>query len=600
MTIPTSASAITVAGNALTTAFNFSFVGDAVSDIYVSYINATGNMTPLNPSQYSITLNPAATNQLWGIGGVITYPLTGSPIPAGTYLSIQRILPLTQQVSIQNQGNVYPRVTEQALDILEMQIQQVSARTGQARGIWGTGIVYNYGDIVIDGVNGNNTGSYYLCAIPNTSTVWATDLAAGDWALSFDTSSLIALVAQAQASAASAANSATASATSATNSSGSATDSANSATASANSATTATTQAGIATTQATNASNSAIDAANFAAGLLGTSTTSNTIGSGSLSFTTQTGKQFAAGQFIIISDSGNSSNYVHGNVTSYNSGTGALVINVTDIGGSGTKASWNISVSGSQGTPGTAAFLTQNHIFVGNATNQATDIAMSGDATILASGALTISNSAVTNAKMANMATLTIKSNITGVPAAPSDNTVSSVGTLVLALPAVTKAAGDNSTSVATTAYADRMLKAPVIKITQSTAISTAANNAATALTTQMDTKVIDTNNAFSTTTGRFTPQVAGYYRVRSIIESVAASGSLSIVEAHIYFNGADEIASFPAFISGQAAGFASVDDIILFNGTTDYAQLGYRVVYSGGISNIQSCSFIANMVRPS
>lgn len=40
--------------------------------------------------------------------------------------------------------------------------------------------------------------------------------------------------------------------------------------------------------------------------------------------------------------------------------------------------------------------LTNNHIFVGNASNVATDVAMSGDATIVASGAVTLANTAVT------------------------------------------------------------------------------------------------------------------------------------------------------------------------------------------------------------
>lgn len=40
--------------------------------------------------------------------------------------------------------------------------------------------------------------------------------------------------------------------------------------------------------------------------------------------------------------------------------------------------------------------LTQNHIYVGNASNIATDVAMSGDATIVASGAVTLANTAVT------------------------------------------------------------------------------------------------------------------------------------------------------------------------------------------------------------
>lgn len=44
--------------------------------------------------------------------------------------------------------------------------------------------------------------------------------------------------------------------------------------------------------------------------------------------------------------------------------------------------------------------LAQNHIFVGNAAGVATDVAMSGDATIAASGAVTIANDAITTAKI--------------------------------------------------------------------------------------------------------------------------------------------------------------------------------------------------------
>jgi hypothetical protein len=79
-------------------------------------------------------------------------------------------------------------------------------------------------------------------------------------------------------------------------------------------------------------------------------------------------------------------------------------------------------------TPGA---LTQNHILVGNASNVAADVAMSGDATIVASGALTIANSAVTNAKMANMNDQTIKGNVSGGAAAPSDLTKAQVLTML-------------------------------------------------------------------------------------------------------------------------------------------------------------------------
>ncbi|GHN02133.1 hypothetical protein WSM22_36220 [Cytophagales bacterium WSM2-2] len=50
--------------------------------------------------------------------------------------------------------------------------------------------------------------------------------------------------------------------------------------------------------------------------------------------------------------------------------------------------------------PGLTATLAQNNILVGNATNVATAVAMSGDATIASTGVLTIANNAITSAKI--------------------------------------------------------------------------------------------------------------------------------------------------------------------------------------------------------
>lgn len=118
-----------------------------------------------------------------------------------------------------------------------------------------------------------------------------------------------------------------------------------SATSAANSAATATTQAGIATSAAATAT---------AAAYFGTSTTSVTIGTGAKSFTTQTGKNFQVGGFLLISSQADGANYMHGQVTSYDSGTGALVMDITNIGGSGTLNDWNIYVSGTRGATGAA------------------------------------------------------------------------------------------------------------------------------------------------------------------------------------------------------------------------------------------------------
>ncbi len=87
-------------------------------------------------------------------------------------------------------------------------------------------------------------------------------------------------------------------------------------------------------------------------GLKATSTTSLAIGTGAKTFTIQAGKSFSAGTYVIATSAANSANYMHGQITSYTSGTGALITDIQDIGGSGTLADWNISLSGTRGAAG--------------------------------------------------------------------------------------------------------------------------------------------------------------------------------------------------------------------------------------------------------
>lgn len=76
----------------------------------------------------------------------------------------------------------------------------------------------------------------------------------------------------------------------------------------------------------------------------GTSTTSVTVGTGSKSFTTQTGKNFYVGMPVRASNTVTPANFMDGQVTAYDSGTGALTINVTSVGGSGTFTAWTIGI----------------------------------------------------------------------------------------------------------------------------------------------------------------------------------------------------------------------------------------------------------------
>lgn len=76
-----------------------------------------------------------------------------------------------------------------------------------------------------------------------------------------------------------------------------------------------------------------------------TSTTSLTIGTGSKSLTTQTGKAWIVGSWLYIVSSSSITNTMQGQVTAYNSGTGSLTVNVTSVSGAGTFASWAIGLS---------------------------------------------------------------------------------------------------------------------------------------------------------------------------------------------------------------------------------------------------------------
>jgi len=71
--------------------------------------------------------------------------------------------------------------------------------------------------------------------------------------------------------------------------------------------------------------------------------------------------------------------------------------------------------------------LTSAHIFVGNVSNVATDVAMSGDATLANTGALTIANSAVTYAKIQNVAANSVIGNATSSSAVATDVSIASI-----------------------------------------------------------------------------------------------------------------------------------------------------------------------------
>mgnify|MGYP000122439633 CR=1 FL=1 len=116
----------------------------------------------------------------------------------------------------------------------------------------------------------------------------------------------------------------------------------------------------------------------------GTSTTSASFGTGSKTWTTQTGLAYIAGSRVRAVETG-SSQWMEGEVISYSGST--LNVNVDLFSGIGTYSNWGFSLAGVRGATG-AGFSDADY----------------GDVTISGSvSAITIDNTAVTYAKMQNV-----------------------------------------------------------------------------------------------------------------------------------------------------------------------------------------------------
>lgn len=86
--------------------------------------------------------------------------------------------------------------------------------------------------------------------------------------------------------------------------------------------------------------------------IVGNSTTSLTIGTGTKTLTIEASKQFAIGQTARITYNSDINKWMQGTVSAYNATTGSLSISVDTISGSGTYAVWTVALTGSVGPTG--------------------------------------------------------------------------------------------------------------------------------------------------------------------------------------------------------------------------------------------------------
>lgn len=107
-------------------------------------------------------------------------------------------------------------------------------------------------------------------------------------------------------------------------------------------------------------------------GYLATSTSSVAIGTGIKTFTTQQQLAYVIGARVRVVNSGDSSEWMEGQVFLYTIGSGLLIVDVDLVSGSGTVATWNISLAGEPGSD-TGYALIFNQTTIGSVSNTATD-----------------------------------------------------------------------------------------------------------------------------------------------------------------------------------------------------------------------------------
>jgi hypothetical protein len=143
VTVATTSNKISYQGNGATTSFPFGFafpagatLAQAANDLVVTFVPASGPSQIIafgsGPSNYQLSINAPISPNPTAVGGTVIYNPLGTPIPLGSSLVIQRVLPSQQNTSLQNQGTLWQQVIEQALDYLTMLEQQVAATSLQA------------------------------------------------------------------------------------------------------------------------------------------------------------------------------------------------------------------------------------------------------------------------------------------------------------------------------------------------------------------------------------------------------------------------------------------------------------------------------------
>jgi len=115
MTMSSTVSKVTLLGDGVQTSWPFAFKVWQEADIEVILSDPTG--------ADSVALDWSAV--LAGLGGTVTYPTSGPPLPLGWKITIKRAMPFLQEVDLVSGTRWDPEVVETALDQKTAELQQL-------------------------------------------------------------------------------------------------------------------------------------------------------------------------------------------------------------------------------------------------------------------------------------------------------------------------------------------------------------------------------------------------------------------------------------------------------------------------------------------
>jgi hypothetical protein len=115
---------ISLTGDGVQTVFDVPYKIWDVTELEVSVLTASGASTVV--SDWTATISPS------GLGGTVTYPTAGAPLPLGDKLVVRRVVPIQQKVDLIHANRVLPDVVENALDRLTAMVAQNAEEVDRA------------------------------------------------------------------------------------------------------------------------------------------------------------------------------------------------------------------------------------------------------------------------------------------------------------------------------------------------------------------------------------------------------------------------------------------------------------------------------------